>query len=248
MERECLRLLLRGNQPVVVCPARGIDNMRIPRDWRPALDDGRLLVLSPFQPATLGCHRDCSVELLTVRELAPGRLDDQRYRQQGRLLSIVRGISDISMISRLYEDYDNEFPNREAGERVFRNALRSISGQMGPMVRSTRFRRRAWFYSLMVSTCDVLEGIPGGMGPSTLQSEESVRLRMQDLHDVLKAPEPLQGLSDLHSTLSRATGHVRERRIRHEHFYDLLTLPDKAWEHRWQELGGAEAIARIRLL
>ena len=51
MERECLRLLLRGTQPVVVCPARGIDNMRIHRDWRAALDDGRLLVLSPF-PAT----------------------------------------------------------------------------------------------------------------------------------------------------------------------------------------------------
>ena len=51
MEKECLRLLLRGEQPVVVCPARSIDNMRIPRDWRPALDDGRLLVLSPF-PAT----------------------------------------------------------------------------------------------------------------------------------------------------------------------------------------------------
>ncbi len=52
MERECLRLLLRGEQPVVVCPARGIDNMRIPRDWRRTLDDGRLLVLSPF-PATV---------------------------------------------------------------------------------------------------------------------------------------------------------------------------------------------------
>ena len=51
MERECLRLLLRGSQPVVVCPARGIDNMRIPRDWRPALDNGRLLVLSPFPAA-----------------------------------------------------------------------------------------------------------------------------------------------------------------------------------------------------
>ncbi len=51
MERECLRLLLRGEQPVVVCPARGIDNMRIPRNWRPALDDGRLLVLSP-SPST----------------------------------------------------------------------------------------------------------------------------------------------------------------------------------------------------
>lgn len=52
MERECLRLLLRGAQPVVVCPARGIQNMRVTRNWRPALDDGRLLVLSPF-PATV---------------------------------------------------------------------------------------------------------------------------------------------------------------------------------------------------
>ena len=51
MERECLRLLLRGAQPIVVCPARGIDGMRIPRGWRPALDDGRLLVLSPFPAA-----------------------------------------------------------------------------------------------------------------------------------------------------------------------------------------------------
>ena len=51
MERECLRLLLRGGQPVVVCPARGIDDMRVPRDWRPALDDGRLLVLSPSPAA-----------------------------------------------------------------------------------------------------------------------------------------------------------------------------------------------------
>ena len=51
MERECLRLLLRGKQPVVVCPARGIDNMRVPRDWRVALDEDRLLILSPF-PST----------------------------------------------------------------------------------------------------------------------------------------------------------------------------------------------------
>ena len=48
MEKECLRLLLRGSQPVVICPARGIDNMRLPRDWRDPLNEGRLLVLSPF--------------------------------------------------------------------------------------------------------------------------------------------------------------------------------------------------------
>jgi predicted Rossmann fold nucleotide-binding protein DprA/Smf involved in DNA uptake len=48
MERECLVLLLRGAQPVIVCPARGIDGMRVPRDWRGALEEGRLLLLSPF--------------------------------------------------------------------------------------------------------------------------------------------------------------------------------------------------------
>ena len=63
MEKECLRLLLRGSQPVVVCPARGIDNMRVPRDWRAALDEDRLLVLSPF-PST---HRRPTAELAAQR-------------------------------------------------------------------------------------------------------------------------------------------------------------------------------------
>ena len=82
MERECLRLLLRGSQPVVVCPARSINNMRIPREWRPALDDGRLLVLSPFPPtarrptAELGAHRHDLVADLAQRvfiaHAAPG--------------------------------------------------------------------------------------------------------------------------------------------------------------------------------
>jgi len=48
MERECLTLLLRGTQPVIVCPARSIEGMRIPGEWRKPLSDGRLLVLSPF--------------------------------------------------------------------------------------------------------------------------------------------------------------------------------------------------------
>jgi predicted Rossmann fold nucleotide-binding protein DprA/Smf involved in DNA uptake len=48
MEGECLMLLLRGTQPVVVCPARGIEGMRLPGDWKKPMADGRLLVLSPF--------------------------------------------------------------------------------------------------------------------------------------------------------------------------------------------------------
>lgn len=50
MERECLRLLLRGTQPLVICPARGITGMRIPASYRPALAGGRLLIASAFPP------------------------------------------------------------------------------------------------------------------------------------------------------------------------------------------------------
>ena len=49
MEKECLDLLLRGTQPVVVCPARSIEGMRVPDDWKPPLAEGRLLVLSLFK-------------------------------------------------------------------------------------------------------------------------------------------------------------------------------------------------------
>lgn len=48
MEKECLDLLLRGTQPIIICPARSIDKMRIPKPWKAPLADGRLLVLSPF--------------------------------------------------------------------------------------------------------------------------------------------------------------------------------------------------------
>ena len=48
MERECLSILLRGAQPVIICPARSINNMRINREYKKSLKDGRLLFLSPF--------------------------------------------------------------------------------------------------------------------------------------------------------------------------------------------------------
>ena len=51
MEKGCLDLLLRGWAGVVVCPARGIGRMRIPREWKKALDENRLLVLSFFEDA-----------------------------------------------------------------------------------------------------------------------------------------------------------------------------------------------------
>lgn len=49
IENECLRILLRGKQPIIVCPARAIETMRIPAECRVAFDGGRVLFLSPFK-------------------------------------------------------------------------------------------------------------------------------------------------------------------------------------------------------
>ena len=48
MECECLTILLRGAQPAIICPARSINNMRINKEYKKPLKDGRLLFLSPF--------------------------------------------------------------------------------------------------------------------------------------------------------------------------------------------------------
>ena len=48
MERECLRILLRGKQPIIVCPGRSLQGMRLPREYKTPLNQDRLLLLSPF--------------------------------------------------------------------------------------------------------------------------------------------------------------------------------------------------------
>ena len=75
MEKECLDLLLRGSASVVVCPARGLGNMRMPKGWKKPLADGRLLLLSFFddklrRPTTaIAAERNAYVAALASRLL-----------------------------------------------------------------------------------------------------------------------------------------------------------------------------------
>lgn len=49
MEKECLLLLLRGTQPVIYCPARSLEKMRLSKEHKAAVERDRLIILSPFQ-------------------------------------------------------------------------------------------------------------------------------------------------------------------------------------------------------
>ncbi len=52
MEKECMGFLLRGEQPVIFCPARGLASLRIGRTGTQAMMEGRLLIVSPFTEST----------------------------------------------------------------------------------------------------------------------------------------------------------------------------------------------------
>lgn len=75
MEKECLSLLLHGTQPVVICPARNIERMRLPMAWQPALTEGRLLILSPFA----GKQRRMTVDLARKRNEFVAALADEIF-------------------------------------------------------------------------------------------------------------------------------------------------------------------------
>jgi len=72
MERDCLDILLRGTQPVVICPARSLERIRLSTSIREGLLSGRVLLVSAFGP---GCRR------------ATAELADQRNRLVAALAS-----------------------------------------------------------------------------------------------------------------------------------------------------------------
>jgi hypothetical protein len=64
---------LRGTQPVIVCPARGIENMRLPNAWKQPLAENRLLIISPFFKK----RRRATADTSRTRNLFVAALADQ---------------------------------------------------------------------------------------------------------------------------------------------------------------------------
>lgn len=48
VEKECLRIFLRGPQPLVVCPARGLEPFLLPKEMEAKFQRKELLIISPF--------------------------------------------------------------------------------------------------------------------------------------------------------------------------------------------------------
>lgn len=73
IERECLSILLRGKPPVIICPARSLEKMRLPSAWKTPLNEGRLLILSCFPSS----HHRATTELAVRRNQFVAALADE---------------------------------------------------------------------------------------------------------------------------------------------------------------------------
>ena len=96
VEKECLRILLRGEPPISICPARAMPQ-RIAPELKAPLAAGRLLILSAFGPgearvtADLAARRNAVVSALATDTLilhaTPGGRLETSLRQKPLPLS-----------------------------------------------------------------------------------------------------------------------------------------------------------------
>ena len=75
IEKECLQILLRGVQPIIIGPARSLERMRVPRQWQTGIEAGRILLLSPFSPS----HHRISAKLSEYRNQVIAALADEVF-------------------------------------------------------------------------------------------------------------------------------------------------------------------------
>lgn len=91
VEKECLQILLRGDAPVILCPARGMLK-RLPAQWAIAIAGGQMLILSAF--ATKATR--ITAELSARRNEFVAALADEVYvphaSPDGQLQSLLQTI------------------------------------------------------------------------------------------------------------------------------------------------------------
>jgi predicted Rossmann fold nucleotide-binding protein DprA/Smf involved in DNA uptake len=90
VEKEVLTTLLQGTAPIIVCSARSIENMRISAKWRPAINDGRMLIISPFPKN----QRRATKETVSIRNQLVGMLAETifiAYAEDGGKTKLFAG-------------------------------------------------------------------------------------------------------------------------------------------------------------
>ena len=104
IEKECLKILLRGHNSIIVCPARSLDGMRIPSAWKAPIERGDMLLLSAFsnnnrRPTKQStARRNSIVAALADKVFIPYAAQDSKTLEFARKL-VDRGKTVLSLPS-----------------------------------------------------------------------------------------------------------------------------------------------------
>lgn len=80
VERECLNILLRGTGRIIICPARGLEGIRMRPELKAAIDQGRMLFLSPFKAQ----RRRATAQMAVYRNLFVAAVADAIFVAHAR--------------------------------------------------------------------------------------------------------------------------------------------------------------------
>ena len=136
MEQECLDILLRGTQPVVLCAAKGLPGLRLGKAARRALGEGRLLVISSFDKsirrttAAQAVERNNLVAAMAEAILVPHAAPD------GKTWATVRDAMDRRQTVLTFDD--------EANSALVSMGAKAINGeQTADLMGAMRAAKRA---------------------------------------------------------------------------------------------------------
>jgi hypothetical protein len=75
VEKDCLDILLRGSQPIIIAVAKSLQSYKLPEALHPAFTQNRLLILSPF----LDKPKRISKQSSMIRNRFILEIGDERY-------------------------------------------------------------------------------------------------------------------------------------------------------------------------
>jgi len=92
VEKECLQILLRGDAPVILCPARAMLE-RLPAQWAIAVASGRMLILSAFAATATRITTDLAARRNEIVAALADEVFIAHSTVGGQLENLIRKIS-----------------------------------------------------------------------------------------------------------------------------------------------------------
>ena len=120
VEKGVFDMLLRRKQTLIICPARSIKNIRIPKEWKRGIEEGWILVVSQFEER----HRRITAELSEKRNRFIAEMADKiliAYANKGGKLE--RFASELLEKGKKVWTFESDYNKGmiESGANVLRN-------------------------------------------------------------------------------------------------------------------------------